>query len=82
MHHTAHEHVSRAGWEFLRDAGNGVQSICVTRVAPSQLPALQGELEALGAAVAERRALGDDVETVVFDTRALLGGFMLARRRP
>ncbi len=63
--------------EFLRDAGDGVQSICVTRVAPTQLAALQRELEALGAAVAERRGLGEEVEAVLFDTRALLGGFML-----
>lgn len=63
--------------EFLRDAGEGVQSICVTRVASDRLPELQAELDALGAAPAERRTLGDEVETVLFDTRALLGGFML-----
>jgi hypothetical protein len=62
---------------FLRDAGEGVQSICVTRVAPDQLPALRAELLALGATEAERREIGAGVESVLFDTRALLGGFMV-----
>jgi hypothetical protein len=62
---------------FLRDCGEGIHSFCVTRVAGSGLPALRDELEALGADLAARWQLGDSVETVLFDTRELLGGFMV-----
>jgi catechol 2,3-dioxygenase-like lactoylglutathione lyase family enzyme len=63
--------------EFLLEHGEGIQSICLTRVSPAELADLQAWFESLGAGLAATMTAGKDLEEVQFDTRALLGGFML-----
>ncbi len=55
----------------------GVQSICVTRINPGALPELRAWFESMGVGIVSLKTLGGGVEAAYFDTRSLLGGFML-----
>lgn len=61
--------------EFLQARGEGVHSICVTLLAPADLPALRDWFASLDVPVAQTLSLGEGVDAVYFDTRAALGGF-------
>jgi hypothetical protein len=71
----------RSGWttyhEFLNTRGEGIHSICTASLGRDDLAALQGWLAARGVAVAQSDVRDGAVESLIFDTRAKLGGYCI-----
>jgi hypothetical protein len=71
----------REGWttynEFLHVRGEGIHSICTSVLTRDALAALRGALAQAGIAVGQSAVRDGAVESVLFDTRAKLGGFYI-----
>lgn len=70
-----------AGWttyhEFLNQRGEGVHAICTASVAPAALAELTNWLAARDVPVAQTARRNGNLDAVLFDTRAKLGGFYI-----
>jgi hypothetical protein len=70
-----------AGWttyhEFLNQRGEGVHSICTAAVTPAALAELAAWLAARDVPVAQVARRNGNLDVVLFDTRAKLGGFYI-----
>jgi hypothetical protein len=71
----------RAGWttyhEFLHTRGEGIHSLCTAAIDPAELGALRTWLGSRDVDVAQSAVRDGVVESVLFDTRAKLGGFFI-----
>lgn len=71
----------RSGWttyhEFLNTRGEGIHSICTATVDRDALERIRAELEDRGVGVGQSAMRDGAVESVLFDTRAKLGGFYI-----
>ena len=70
-----------AGWttyhEFLNQRGEGVHSICTAAVSPAALAELTAWLGARAVPVAQAARRNGNLDVLLFDTRAKLGGFYI-----
>jgi hypothetical protein len=70
-----------SGWttyhEFLNTRGEGVHSICTAAVTPGELAELSAWLAERGVGVAQSGRRDGELDAVLFDTRAKLGGFYI-----
>jgi hypothetical protein len=69
------------GWttfhEFLNTRGEGIHSICTAAITPDALVDLRTRLAAHGVGVAQSARRDGVIESLLFDTRATLGGFCI-----
>jgi hypothetical protein len=71
----------RAGWttyhEFLNTRGEGIHSICTAVVERDAIGGIRADLEERGVPVGQSATRDRAVDSVLFDTRAKLGGFYI-----
>jgi hypothetical protein len=71
----------RGGWttyhEFLNTRGEGIHSICTASLGREELAALQTWLASRDVSIAQSGVRSGAVESLLFDTRAKLGGFYI-----
>jgi hypothetical protein len=74
----------RAGWtsyhEFLNTRGEGIHAICTASVTRDELDTLRTWLASHGVGIAQSDVRDGVVESVLFDTRAKLGGYCIEVR--